>query len=440
MLKNSPKYFVLSFCFTLLIVPFLFMTFNIIVDPYWFFNLINIKGFNSIKPQLTHQVRLVKSHQICRQQPTNIIMGSSRAEVAFDPNSPTWHYFPGVTYNMGMNSLGIDELYKSIQHSYYASNNLNLIIIALDFFMFNAYRESVIYTTEVLNFDEHRLLHSKSDSCLKSFVHDFSFFLGWKAALASWATIFEKNTVDENKRDLNLLNGLRDPMRNSLKIVSAENGHRFIFDRLERDFVDRIWRAGPEKRYSFTLKDNNTLDTFRKIISFAHENNLDLRLLIGPEHARMLLAMKEAHLWIQFEDWKREMVRIINEEAKNYNKPPFDLWDFSGFNSVTIESIPAGGDKSTHMAWYWEGSHYKQQTGEVILKKVLDSPNLSSCDISDFGVKLSPSILEFHLKDIRAKMSLYEKKSPKEAKYIKTVVDDVLNRHYGKNSSIDTSR
>jgi hypothetical protein len=58
-------------------------------------------------------------------------------------------------------------------------------------------------------------------------------------------------------------------------------------------------------------------------------------------------------LWNAFEDWKRKVTQIANEEAAASGAAqPFPLWDFSGYNPATIEDVPAPGDLKSEMWWY----------------------------------------------------------------------------------------
>lgn len=274
--KKSPRSCVLFFLSTISLFFGFILLFNIIVDPFWYFNLVNIKGFNAIKPHFAHNLRLGKAHQICKQKPTNIVMGTSRVELAFDPNHPGWQISPGITYNLAMGGAGFSEIFKTFQHAYYASDNLKLAVIGLDFFMFNAHREAVVFGTEVFNFDEKRLLLSSNDSCKRTFFHDIDYFLGSKAAIASWSTLTEQKMSDASRLEFYLFNGMRDLENSTLKIVARANGHRYIFSGQERTYVNKIWRAGPERRYCFSYKNIDTLNEFREMVAFAYNKGVDL--------------------------------------------------------------------------------------------------------------------------------------------------------------------
>jgi tetratricopeptide (TPR) repeat protein len=147
----------------------------------------------------------------------------------------------------------------------------------------------------------------------------------------------------------------------------------------------------------------------------------------------MMLAIQDAGLWPQFEDWKRGIVTILAEEAKESGKPQFPLWDFSGFNSVTDEHIPDADDKTTRVKWFFEPSHYKKETGDLILSRVLNYHTTEQVALSDFGVKLSPENIESWLASTRAAGRDYVRAEPGEARFVENVVDRALTGSAGSN-------
>lgn len=172
MAREKPKSFLTAFVCLLLLAGAAGMAFVIVVDPYWYFNLATIEGLNARRTEIANELRMVKAHTVCDLKPANVIIGSSRADLALDPEHPGWNQFPGTTYNLALAGIGIGELYYYIRHAYYASGHLRLAVIGLDDLMFNAQREAVAFQTEVLNFDADRLVLSSSESCLGSFFHD----------------------------------------------------------------------------------------------------------------------------------------------------------------------------------------------------------------------------------------------------------------------------
>ncbi len=173
------------------------------------------------------------------------------------------------------------------------------------------------------------------------------------------------------------------------------------------------------------------------MLDFARASDLDLRLFINPVHARLILAVREGGLWPQYEEWKRALVQAVAEEAVASGKPPFQLWDFSGFNSVTSEHIPDRGDFKTIMRGYWESSHYKSETGDLLLSKMLGNSEAGNSVPSDFGQLLTPENIESWIVETRNKMRAYALREPFEADLIKTITEQALTGTGGANCGYD---
>ncbi len=189
-------------------------------------------------------------------------------------------------------------------------------------------------------------------------------------------------------------------------------------------YSSKIWRAGPDQRYCFTRPGQaDTIAIFRNIVKFARESRIDIRFVINPIHARMLIALQAIGLWPQYEQWKRDLVAVLAEDAERNHAEPFPLWDFSGFNTITTEPIPALGDHRSTMRWWWEPSHFQKAAGNLMLDRVLDyGPGLAAVP-PDFGVLLSPANIEFRLAVTRERARAYRRDQPGE---VKIVTDKVL--------------
>ena len=83
----TTKQFVIRFFSVTLLLLVLIGLFNRIVDPLWYFRDIEIKGFNAVKLTYRNYERYIKPVLVMREQPEAIILGSSYAEIGFDPNN-----------------------------------------------------------------------------------------------------------------------------------------------------------------------------------------------------------------------------------------------------------------------------------------------------------------------------------------------------------------
>ena len=59
--------------------------FNRVIDPFWYYRDIEIAGLNAVKPRFARFERHVKPALLSRLQPEAIVLGSSFAEIGFDP-------------------------------------------------------------------------------------------------------------------------------------------------------------------------------------------------------------------------------------------------------------------------------------------------------------------------------------------------------------------
>jgi hypothetical protein len=435
MKARTGSSFLASFVAAVLGVALGWLAFCVIVDPYRRFELVSIAGFNLNKPQVAHQVRLTKAHQVCRLQPDNVILGTSRAELGIDPDDAAFRSLGGRTYNLAMAGTGVWEMARTLKHAHFA-RRLKVAVIGLDFHVFNAYLERTIFQTTVFNFDEGRLLASPQDSCRRTFFHDISWFLGPAAAKAAWRTVRDQNSSTPLAREYYLPNGRRDVVNNIAAMTARRLGHRGVFISSERSYMARIWRNGAEKRYCLDDPETgrSTLEGLRDIVTFAYRNDIELRLYISPEHTRLLFALMQIGLWPQYEDWKRGLVETIERAAREHGKPVVRLIDFSGFNSITTEPVPTAGDLRP-MRFYFEGSHYTPQVGGMILARLFDrAPGADPRP--DFGQPLNAASIDANIATIRTRLRQYEHDFADAAAEIRRAADEVMEGEDGANCGL----
>ena len=445
MQRFNPKGFAAGFLGLIALTAIGTAAVNIVVDPYWRFDLVSIEGFNA--QHYAANSRLGKAGALCRIKPTQVLLGTSRVEVGIDPTHPGFADLPGPIYNAALAGSGLHELDLTIRHAVYASPNLKRLLIGLDFLMFNAHREAVVNGTEVVDFDEGRLLKSPHDSCMGRFFYDFDQLLGVPGLRISLGSVKKQMPEPSYRQVAGLGNWISLPdksgFRRNFAILErtriARSGYRSMFGiAQERYYTSKIWRAGPQQRYCFTLKGRpSTIDVFRGIVRFARASGVDVRFFINPIHARMLMAIREAGLWPQYEDWKRTLVAVLAEEAKESGRPQLPLWDFSGFNTVTTEVVPPRGDTTTILHGFWEPSHFKYETGDLMLDRMLGYRDPHRRLPPDFGVALTPNTIKGWIAATRAGAEAYARAQPGEIEIVNHTVDAVMADAEGANCGED---
>ncbi len=414
---------------------------NIIVDPFWRFNLVTIPGMNEQRPVFSSFARMGKAGVVCRLQPTQVVMGTSRVEVGIDPKHPGWGSEPGPVYNLGLSGIGLQELSLTFRHLVNASSRLKRVVIGLDFLMFNANREAVVFGTEVLDFDREQLVLTPSDGCSRSLWYNAQNLFGDTGLYYSYRTVTQQLGSNEKGKleTMGAWEALYDRQGfRSYFPVGAQTqidvlGPRIPFAQ-EGGYVAKVWRAPPDERYCFTRPGQpNTMDVFRDLVLFARQSGVDVRFYLEPVHARMMLALQDAGLWPQFEDWKRGVVSVLNAESKESGKPQFPVWDFSGFNSVTNEHLPPDADKTSRLRGFWEAAHYKKEVGDLILDRILDYHAPDRIVPADFGMRLSAENIDSWLTATRNAGRDYIRAEPDEGHAVYDLVAHALKGSSGSN-------
>lgn len=358
--------------------------FNYIVDPYGFYRLIEIKGFNQQKEGTRSKIRYVKALELPLRKPKTIIMGSSRVHDGMNPQ----HFLlrdPAFTptYNLGIDMDRIHESLQYLKHSL-ANTEIKRVIFGLDFFMFNA-SQKVNY-----NFDS-ELIGRKVN------IGDYlsTSIFSRDAFVDSIRTI--KASYSQPEREEFLSNGYRPGNFVFYKVKSYPALH------YHTNYIFLSSLPSQTKYYGTKMTfDKAVFDDFEEILKICKRNNIDIKLYISPAHANLDgEGIAAAGKWEMLEEWKRRIVTI----ADKYATP---IWDFSGYNSVTTEPV------KTPMKYYWDSSHFTEVTSDLILKRMFAPSDFANEIPTDFGIRLSSMNIESHLEWIRQGRQSYTMKNPSD--------------------------
>ncbi len=411
--KQTFKPFLRSFFWSGIAALLAVILFTTTLDPFGLVGTPAIDGFNKIKPRMFFNARMIKAHQVSRFQPHGLILGSSRAETGLDPEHPGWAKSAYPVYNLSLPSARIYELYSYLVHAH-ASSPIRQVVMGLDFFSFDTEPISEI------GFDSSRLRNRAGFLPKSQTIKDMlTGIISYNAIEASYTTLKEQNKVTFGY----LRNGSQDTRRRR-EIVQAKGGHFAAFEAtlqsimLAEDGVTKLdyGHKSGEKA--------NALKWFRKSIQFCINNQIELYLLISPLHAQWLELMWQLGAWSDYEQWKKDMVKIVETELDINERSVVELWDFSGFNSISTENVPGPNQTKVEMDWYWEASHYKRELGDLMLDRVLIGIQGSSP--FEFGYRLSRNNIEQHLNRIRKERNQYVEKNQEKIVYLQNLIKKTL--------------
>ena len=348
---------------------------NWLIDPQDIFKTPNYWGVNHEKITKDRNDRLYKAVDVIRLQPQIILAGSSRIKQGIDPNAVVLAAENKV-YNLGLNGANFYEVRRYIEHAIYNQPELNQIILGLDFFMFNKDLENQA------TFKEYRL--ETSHLTISDAVQNlFSFDTLANSLEIIQASLESPDTATDDYGDDGFM-----PRVNDNTIWRFHNSLR-LFYRLHSDyqFSEAYWQD------------------LEYIVELCKQNNIDLKVFISPAHATRWEAIYTTGKWDIFEQWKQKLAATL------------PVWDFSGYNSITTESI------ANEMNNYVDESHYSPEIGELVLQRIFQQQNESIP--SDFGVLLTPENIEQHLQQIKSDRISWQLNHPEEYELVQKLYTEV---------------
>jgi hypothetical protein len=165
---------------------------------------------------------------------------------------------------------------------------------------------------------------------------------------------------------------------------------------------------GPRTR-EFLRGEGPTAGTLEKLEqSLRRACNVRWRLYINPTHAMTIDVLYWAGRGKRYEAWLGDLA-AMGERLRGAGCD-VRLYDFSGFNHVTNETVPRPGDMA-EMRNYWETSHYRDQVGSAILARVAGGP----AGNDGFGAELLPASIGQHTAQLRERRAAYLSSHPYEA-------------------------
>jgi len=369
-----------------------------VIDPYGRAAVAR-PGFNQRKPLLASATRLYKAELVARQAPAVLLVGNSRVMVGCDPASPALAAWPGARVNAAFGSATAYEVMRLVEHAA-ASGPLRLVVIGWDFDLFGAGQR----WNE--DFRDDRLAIAADGQ-----PQPWAWTTDVTATRLSWSAL------DAARTTLSASRAGGDPLADPLTGYAADerawtswalhDGHRALVRANERTYLTamRGWCDDSAQRARYA----RDLDYVRRTLDCAFAAGAEVRVFIGPVHARTRELWRVLGMEAAWRDWQRALVAAVDERRRAVGRPPLPVWDFSAPSAITTEAIPPAGDRQP-MRWYWEASHYRRATGELVLARLAgDAP------ADGFGVALVPDRVDAHHAALAAARAAWLAEQPGEA-------------------------
>lgn len=389
------------------IIIILFIAVNFIVDPFDIYGTPKIKHFNLIKPSAGDSPRLSEIINVLRKRPEYLIIGTSREDSGIDPKHLVFNGHS--VFNAAISSQPFLESKEILDSLSKRGEPPKIIVFGLLFELANVFGNPLPADYSQENFNPSR---------------PYKLLLSLSTLKSSAKTIV-KNLAGNSSAKEN--DGFRAPEEWVKQLLIGQ--HKAFKDNERHYSLDNHFPMPACKNALIGDTKNGTtltpMEEVRDAVAIAYRMKSDMRLFVGPSHARQWETIQASGLWGQFEDWKRMVVEIVESEAVKAKARPFQVWDFSGYNTITTEPIPATGDKTTRMRYYYESSHYTPAAGDLVLDRIFNyhAPDRTVPD--DFGVLLTSQNLESHLAGIRADREHYRQTHPDDIAEIEAMAREV---------------
>lgn len=405
---SAKKYF-LSVLIIGLAASAAVILFNWLVDPLDIYRVIRIEGVNAYKTTYKSYARVAKPLQIERNRYQRLALGSSRTEIGIPVYGTAWDRMGEPGFNAGLNGANVDTLYAVFHHALQVTD-LRDIVIGLDFGMFNGEMKQGFEYPELLangpSWQEKFKRHLKGIGLT---------LFSPATTAASVKTLRHQSAMDNKYHDTGQVNNVREIQKN------ASIGYRTRFEHFENASLRDYWTPCRDNGFRYDNgRGHDAMAVFRDMLMLAQGKHLSIHLFISPVHARLLETLSAGELWPAFDQWKRDVVAVV-EEARLRTGLAIELWDFSGYHSYAAEPIPEPGND---MRYHLDSSHYTEAVGRIILNTIYGNPKPDP----SFGTLLTPQTIEGHLEDIRRRQKAYRQQHQEQYADIKRRADAFIEK------------
>ncbi|HWW73051.1 MAG TPA: hypothetical protein VN089_24160, partial [Duganella sp.] len=348
----------------------LVVLFGVVVDPYRLFRLVDIAGFNAVKPRPEHFQSEIKLAGARALRPATVLMGNSRVDVGIDPDSEQLGAAKRPAYNLAIPGTGVGTSREQFEYLRAAGAAPSTLLLGVDFFDF------------LLDPDSVEAPAKSPPTGLASQRWKVDTLFSLNALLDAVKTLGIQRDPDAGTMTARGFNPLYDYLR-----FAREDGYHSLFQQRALENA-RSFSLAP---HGIARSRGDSSSEWRELgglLDAAAREKTDIHLIIYPYHAQLMVMMEQTGLWPVFEQWK---LRLLREVARFNGAHPgarVVLWDFSGYGRPQCEAIPARGDIVRGTRWYWESGHFKSALGELILERVFGAAGTEPAP-EEFGFRLN---------------------------------------------------
>lgn len=398
---NFARRYFLGFAIPLGILVVLVTFLNTWVNPLWVTSMPwSSKAFDDYKP--LHKALRTGKAGLARAFPWDgVLLGSSRIDIGFDPVLPEWN--GKRVANLALRGGTLCE-HEAMLRFATRHQKLEFAVLGVDLADVTSpmninpgtgFEESPLAKTG--DAFERELRYAMGISTFSDTVKALNYRrekrLGAYTPQGQWVRLLDKR-----------------PMRAVLQFESFKWADHFAAQRRKSIQVN------PEK-----------IKSLRNIIALCREKNIRLYLLIPPNHATYLSAMRlNGDPDPGFRVDRSEFLKAITAETEGHpDAPPVQLWDFNDFHPLNCDPLPAADQQHTH---FWaDGTHAMPALGHIMLARMMDWP-LPDPRGEGYGQVLVAGGLEARLNELDAGYARYQTEHAEDFRWVQEHLRDFMQR------------
>ena len=350
--------------------------FTVLVDPFAFFNVVRVQGFNrNLVDDRHNYIHNVKPLHIRFRRPDAIFVGSSLVLVGLKPEGAESCSFDSP-YNYGLPGLGSREVNTILRQAAEITSVRHALVEA-------SFRG---YTTS-------RRGQSKVSAPIADMAWPYE-------ALMNITYSYEAVRLSLKTLLYNLSGVRREPSAP----IDRQDQLRRRAKGLERQARRNAGRPGPDLvgAYDSALRD---LD---QTLSAAKAKGVNVTLFIPPTHVAKLLSYEHLGSWRFFEDWKKAVAAVAVKNG-------VPIWDFADYHTVS------GAEPILVVSQYFiDSSHFRPNVGKLMMDRICSATS-SEAAADGFGTRIDGIDIEGHLEAIRARGADFWRRHPDAAKFYKDI-------------------
>jgi hypothetical protein len=345
----------------------------VVVDPYRVFGTPGIAGLTLQKPAAVRWSRLSKAYMVQRVHPATLILGSSSADVGFNPDSTAWPAAFRPVFNLAIDGGLPDTSLHYLRHAL-VSNNPTHVVIEVNFI------ESMVLPSGPMDEAAHtqfdfaprmRVLANGTPNPGYARAHFADIVFATLSATSlsdSVDTILHQNNASEvYETEAGWNDG------GALRRWAANDGFYQLMMNKDRAKIPQYaaWRRNK------VLQIEPVLDMVR----VARAHGAVVTLIIPPNYVDEMEALRQVGIDADYDAWKTALVAGAAAAAPDGGAV---IWDFSGYTPYTTEALPPPGDVTHRLQFVWESVHFQSGLGDLMIARMT-----GAAEPANFGVRLT---------------------------------------------------